>query len=958
MTAARGAAALLLLAGWALGAGPVAAQAGGEPADTAAADTLEAPADTTEAAGDTIEAPADTTAAGDTVDEIPSPSQMRQELAGGAFPARDSVFREMTGLSGYRTVEYRGRRVVLEVPDRTIRLRDSAQVNYGEAALRGDSVVYRARLQFVSARGDIVLASPGERQMTTDSVLYYDVSRLKGTVLDARTSFAQQGVTWNVRGDAVPVGQETVYVNRGQFSSCNRETPHYWFQAGQIKMVNRDVIVAWPVTFYVSEVPVFWLPFFAQDIRPERRSGILPPQFGFNDVIATSDGFQRQISDVGYYWAINRFMDARTTVDWWSGQFTRVNADFRYHFMKKFIEGSVGISQEWGQSGKNLRLDVDHEQRVTPDTRLTADAEFVQSERLLRDRSVDPREQTQTIDTNVGIRHDLDFADLQVSAERRQFLGQDGKVNSTLPSASVSFSPVTLFEAPRTRAGPFNNLTWRSSASFQRQQETQERANDVLTTTGNVSQSLSLGRLSVSTNGSFNQQATDRLRVVTSGDPEAPDSTFVELPTASRTTTDWNTSADFQVSLMGSTTLRPTVNLSGGWFRSDVPIDTIRGDTVRDTDGRFVTVPTRYSVGASLSSDVFGFFPGFGPFSQIRHKISPRFQWRYSPEVTLSDTTLSQIQGFPGGTGQTRNELSVSLNQTFEAKMPEETGEEAAPGDTAGAVADTAAADTAGAADTGDGLGRGTDGGTAERAPAAAQRERKVTVLAIRSDALQFDFERAEAGEPLLTTDRWGNSVSSDLLRGLSLNVTHDLFEGQGQDRELRPFLSQVNASFSLSSGTSLGDIFGLGPGSGRARPRRRPSSGRFGGRRDTDTDGAQGRTGTWDLSLSYSLNRSRDTGDDGGGGLGGTGDSQTLSWNLNLQPTPNWRMNWDTSYNVSDNEFGSHRVSLVRNLHRWRARFEFLKAPNGNFVFQFLVQLTDAPDLKVNYDQRSEPPQ
>lgn len=945
MTAGRWAAAAALLSLLAAAPAPGAAQEGegeGEPADTAlAGDTVPG------APGDTL--PADTAGA-----EGPDIEEMREGLTGGDFPERDSIFRQMRELSGYRVVEYRGREVVLEVPDRRIRLRDSAQVNYSEAVLRADSIVYRSRLQFIAARGDVRLASPGQarRRMTTDSVLYYDVSRLKGTVLDARTSFAQQGATWNVRGDAVPVGQETVYVNTGSFTSCDREAPHYWFQAGQIKMVSQDVIVAWPVTFYVSEVPIFWLPFFAQDIRPERRSGIIPPQFGFNDIVRTSDSFQRQVSDVGYYWAINRFMDLRTTVDWWSGQFTRVNADFRYNFVKKFLEGSVGISQEWGETGKNRRLELDHEQRLTPDTRLRADVNYVQSERLLRNRSVDPREQTQTIDTNVGIKHDLDFADVQISGERRQFLGSDGKVSSTLPSASVSFSPVTLFEAPRSRAGPFNNLTWRGSANFSRQQETRDRGDDQRRTNASLNQSLSLGRLSLSTNGSFARRRIDRLRFVTSGDTASPDTTFVELPTSSQTTTDWNASADFQVDLMGSTTLRPTVDVSGGWFRSDVPPDTVRGDTVPDTDGRFVQVPTRYSVGASMSTDLFGFFPGIGPFSQIRHKISPRFRWRYSPEVTVSDTSLAQVPGFPGGGGDARNELTLSLNQTFEAKMPREEGE----GD-GRAAADTAPSDTAAAADTaaeGGGVGETTAGTTA-----APDRARKVTLLAIRSDALRFDFERAAQGEPLLVTDRWGNSISSDLLRGLRLNITHDLFAGEGVDRTFDPILTQVNASFSLSSGTSLGDIFGLGGDGGAAPARRRPSEGRF-GRGAGGVGGGQGRTGTWDLSLSYSLNRSREEEDAaaGGFGFGGPGDSQTLSWNLALQPTPNWRMNWNTSYNVTDREFGSHRVSLVRDLHRWRARFQFLKAPNGNFVFQFLVQLTDAPELKVNYDQRSEPPQ
>lgn len=231
-----------------------------------------------------------------------------------------------------------------------------------------------------------------------------------------------------------------------------------------------------------------------------------------------------------------------------------------------------------------------------------------------------------------------------------------------------------------------------------------------------------------------------------------------------------------------------------------------------------------------------------------------------------------------------------------------------------------------------------------------------MTLLSIRSDPLTFDFERAKEGEPILRTDRFGNSVSSDLLRGLSLNITHDLFRGTGTEREFDPFLSRLNASFSFASGTSLGEIIGLG---GRGAARRPPppqapmqdlsraddlsefdpSEDAF----DEDTE-----AGPWNLSINYSLRRSRQEEP--------SEPNQTLSGNLSLRPTPNWRIRWNTQYNLTTREFGQHVVNLERDLHRWRASFTFSKSPNGNFIFSFRVFLTDAPELKVDYDQRSSP--
>ncbi len=44
--------------------------------------------------------------------------------------------------------------------------------------------------------------------------------------------------------------------------------------------------------------------------------------------------------------------------------------------------------------------------------------------------------------------------------------------------------------------------------------------------------------------------------------------------------------------------------------------------------------------------------------------------------------------------------------------------------------------------------------------------------------------------------------------------------------------------------------------------------------------------------------------------------------------------------------------VRLERDLHEWRAGFNFSRNPNGNFAFYFSIYLTDLPELKFDYDQ------
>ena len=46
--------------------------------------------------------------------------------------------------------------------------------------------------------------------------------------------------------------------------------------------------------------------------------------------------------------------------------------------------------------------------------------------------------------------------------------------------------------------------------------------------------------------------------------------------------------------------------------------------------------------------------------------------------------------------------------------------------------------------------------------------------------------------------------------------------------------------------------------------------------------------------------------------------------------------------------------AGLERDLHKWRARFEFVRNPTGNFALFFSIFLTSLPDIKIDYDQNT----
>jgi hypothetical protein len=188
----------------------------------------------------------------------------------------------------------------------------------------------------------------------------------------------------------------------------------------------------------------------------------------------------------------------------------------------------------------------------------------------------------------------------------------------------------------------------------------------------------------------------------------------------------------------------------------------------------------------------------------------------------------------------------------------------------------------------------------------------------------------------------------------LTLRFDHDLFrDKEDGGRAFDPFLTQLNLSFSIGEQT-LAALLGTGIARGtgivpESRPfedleERQALESEVEGRRQAAARSGDRRP--WSLSVSYSLIRSRPP--------TSSPNRQSVSWSLGFSPTDNWSLSWRTQYDLERGEFVDHSLNLRRDLHRWTASFQFLKASNGNFVFNFAVHLIDLSDVKFDYRQES----
>jgi hypothetical protein len=818
-----------------------------EPADTAAADTIPP-------SGDTVR-----------IEAGPRRPTRRAELPPGA----DSVMRALAELPGYEVSTYQATRADFQARDGVMVLQGTPEAparfhGRGVVVEADSSITWDDRVGRVRTVGPTLLI-PEEGDRVLSRSLVYDLTEERGSALGAQTTY-EQGGRWIVQGDLTSVRETEVFGRRTRFTSCDLDPPHSYFEASQFKVIRDRVLVARSIQFYVEDVPVAWLPFMAQNLGSGRASGLLSPTFSMNDVVRTSTGYSRRISNIGYYWAMSPYSDMTVAMDWWSNNYTALTGSVRYRWNRQFLDGNLDFRNFWRESGgRDLTLSTRHSWVASERTRLRANASYASSTAFVRQNTFDPRELNQTINSDAGLTHRFDWGQLSLGANRRQYLNDD-RVDMTLPSANLSLSTITLFGAPPQQASWYNNISLSGAMGWTRDlQERELQADSVfsfartsnLRTRGNARGSLGLGRLSLSGNLNLDEREFQDVpaRFLPDFDPDDPlqDDLRGDLGQAEL---GWSTSLSFQQRLIGSTTFTPSLSVDGRLARVDsIPV-------AQD----YVAGPARVRFGAGIQTDLYGFYPGFGSFEAIRHKVTPSLRWSYAPAVTPTEL---QERVFGIRDAQVQNQFSFGFNQTWEARLPareqpdRERQDEApprpgttpAPGEPPPgdeppepAVPDPDRVPTdpeearARPAPPGE-IARDTveilrrlapdeepeeEEEVEERIPPAFQdpsdqdgprrlpESRVVTLLALQTNAVNYDvLRRDETGRFIdgFTTTTLSNSVRSDFLHGLSLSFQHDLFDDrdvpEGGRRQFSPHLSQMALSFSLNQSSSLVRLVG-----------------------------------------------------------------------------------------------------------------------------------------------------
>jgi len=224
--------------------------------------------------------------------------------------------------------------IVMIVPNHNITLYNKAEAKYKDATLTADHIV------FDQAR-NVVVAHPGmdtagkpigqpkivqtDNTMVSDSIIYAIKSQ-KALSTGAITSSAGMYVHAQTMKKITP---EVYYGWKGDFTTCNLDTPHFAFRANKMKIINKKFAITGPIHPEFEGVPLpIYIPFGFFPLSQGRHSGLLPPQFTANDQAGVG------LEGLGYYKVINDNFDVtlRTNLYSYGGYNLYVTPTYRVRY--------------------------------------------------------------------------------------------------------------------------------------------------------------------------------------------------------------------------------------------------------------------------------------------------------------------------------------------------------------------------------------------------------------------------------------------------------------------------------------------------------------------------------------------------------------------------------------------------------------------------------------------------
>ncbi|PLX99774.1 MAG: hypothetical protein C0622_09960 [Desulfuromonas sp.] len=253
------------------------------------------------------------------------------------------------------------------------RARGNVRLVQGALEVLGQDVQWNQTTGEISIVGDARLISPDEE--LSGSRAQYNLQLGTGTIEDAHFFLRDQNV--HVYGEKVErLGENEFRINNGTYTTCDGEVPSWKFGAEQLDLTLGGYARAKNTTFYLKDVPAFYLPYLIYPAKSERESGLLIPRIGFSD----KRGFEY---GGAYYQVLGINQDATLYLDYLSEMGIGTGLEYRYIFGRGNVGEAqiyyINVDQVDGVTVDEDRYAVkwDHDGLLPGDIRMVADINYV-----------------------------------------------------------------------------------------------------------------------------------------------------------------------------------------------------------------------------------------------------------------------------------------------------------------------------------------------------------------------------------------------------------------------------------------------------------------------------------------------------------------------------------------------------------------------------------------------------
>lgn len=429
----------------------------------------------------------------------------------------------------------------------------------------------------------------------------YNIKTQKGFI---RNVVTEQGEGYIIAEKTKKVEGDEMMMAGGKYTTCDdHDHPHFYLRMTKAKVKPGDYIATGPAYLVVGEVPLpLAVPFGFFPFTKQYSSGLIMPQFG--------DEYERglYLKGLGYYWAINDYMDLEVTGDIYTKGTWAIYAKSRYIKRYKF-SGNINIEYRSDVKGEkelptysksnSFRIAWTHTQdsKANPYSTFSANVNFSTSGYNQNSINNYYRPEINSANTTQSsINYTQRFPDSPWSITLNASLTQrtkDSTLSVTAPSLTVSMSSIYPFK----RKNPVGKERWYE-------------------------------KIKLSYSGAFTN-------TITCKESYFFHSNFVK---------DWQNKITHSMPISANFTAFKYLNIGANlnlrdkmyFQRVDQSWDMLNNQLVRDTTQGFFNV-FDFDVGVSLSTKLYGFYTPYRKWfgdkiDRFRHVMTPSISFNYHPD--------------------------------------------------------------------------------------------------------------------------------------------------------------------------------------------------------------------------------------------------------------------------------------------------------------------------------------